>query len=179
MFTPTAGQCATTQTLNVTVTVTPAPTATSPQDFPAGATLASLTVNGTGIIWYDSSAAGNVLPATTPIVSGTTYYASQTVGGCESVQRVAIQAGTALKVDGFDNANFKYYPNPVNNILTVSYSEAITGLKLYNMVGQQLITKSVNANETQIDMSNLPAGSYLLEVSSGNKSKMVKLLKNQ
>lgn len=179
VFTPTAGQCATTQTLNVTVTVTPAPTATSPQDFPAGATLASLTVNGTGIIWYDSSAAGNVLPATTPIVSGTTYYASQTVGGCESIQRVAIQAGTALKVDGFDNANFKYYPNPVNNILTVSYSEAITGLKLYNMVGQQLITKSVNANETQIDMSHLPAGSYLLEVSSGNKSKMVKLLKNQ
>jgi hypothetical protein len=179
VFTPTAGQCATTQTLNVTVTVTPAPTATSPQDFPAGATLASLTVNGTGIIWYDSSTLGNVLPATTPIVSGTTYYASQTVGGCESIQRVAIQAGTALKVDGFDNANFKYYPNPVNNILTVSYSEAITGLKLYNMVGQQLITKSVNANETQIDMSHLPAGSYLLEVSSGNKSKMVKLLKNQ
>ena len=179
VFTPAAGQCATTQTLNVTVTVTPAPTATSPQDFPAGATLASLTVNGTGIIWYDSSAAGNVLPSTTPIVSGTTYYASQTVGGCESVQRVAIQAGTALGVIGFDNANFKYYPNPVNNILTVSYSEAITGLKLYNMVGQQLITKSVNANETQIDMSNLPAGSYLLEVSAGNKSKMVKLLKNQ
>lgn len=179
VFTPAVGQCATTQTLNVTVTVTPAPTATSPQDFPAGATLASLTVNGTGIIWYDSSTLGNVLPATTPIVSGTTYYASQTVGGCESIQRVAIQAGTALKVDGFDNANFKYYPNPVNNILTVSYSEAITGLKLYNMVGQQLITKSVNANETQIDMSHLPAGSYLLEVSSGNKSKMVKLLKNQ
>jgi hypothetical protein len=179
VFTPAVGQCATTQTLNVTVTVTPAPTATSPQDFPAGATLADLVVNGTGIIWYDSSTLGNVLPATTPIVSGTTYYASQTVGGCESVQRVAIQAGTALKVDGFDNANFKYYPNPVNNILTVSYSEAITGLKLYNMVGQQLITKSVNANETQIDMSHLPAGSYLLEVSSGNKSKMVKLLKNQ
>ncbi|PZQ86260.1 MAG: hypothetical protein DI548_07515 [Flavobacterium johnsoniae] len=42
-----------------------------------------------------------------------------------------------------------------------------------------MITKSVNANETQIDMSHLPAGSYLLEVSSGNKSKMVKLLKNQ
>jgi hypothetical protein len=84
-----------------------------------------------------------------------------------------------LKVDGFDNANFKYYPNPVNNILTVSYTEAITVLKLYNMVGQQLITKSVNSNETQIDMSHLPAGSYLLEVSVGSKSKMVKLIKNQ
>lgn len=179
VFTPTVGQCAATQTLNVTVTVTPAPTGTSPQDFPAGSTLASFAVTGTGIIWYDANALGNVLPSTTPIVSGTTYYASQTVGGCESVQRVAILAGTMLNVGGFDNANFKYYPNPVSNILTVSYSEAITGLKLYNMVGQQLITKSVNSNETQIDMSHLPAGSYLLEVSAGNKSKMVKLLKNQ
>ncbi|WP_447634929.1 Ig-like domain-containing protein [Flavobacterium microcysteis] len=179
VFTPTVGQCATTQTLSVTVTVTPAPTGTSPQDFPAGATLASFAVTGTGIIWYDSSSLGNVLPATTPIVSGTTYYASQTVGGCESIQRLPVQAGIPLNVGGFDNANFKYYPNPVNNILTVSYSEAITGLKLYNMVGQQLITKSVNANETQIDMSHLPAGSYLLEVSAGSKSKMVKLLKNQ
>lgn len=179
VFTPAVGQCATTQTLSVTVTVTPAPTGASPQDFPAGATLASFAVTGTGIIWYDSSTLGNVLPATTPLVSGTTYYASQTVGGCESVLRLPVQAGTMLNVGGFDNANFKYYPNPVNNILTVSYSEAITGLKLYNMVGQQLITKSVNANETQIDMSHLPAGSYLLEVSVGNKSKMVKLLKNQ
>ncbi|RKS25670.1 putative secreted protein (Por secretion system target) [Flavobacterium endophyticum] len=179
VFTPTTGQCATTQTLNVTVTTTPAPTGTSPQDFPAGATLASFTVNGTGIIWYTASSLGTVLPASTPIVAGTTYYASQTVGGCESVLRLPVQAGTMLKVDGFDNANFKYYPNPVNNILTVSYTEAITGLKLYNMVGQQLITKSVNSNETQIDMSHLPAGSYLLEVSVGSKSKMVKLIKNQ
>lgn len=179
VFTPSVGQCATTQTLNVTVTVTPAPTGASPQDFPAGATLASFTVNGTGIIWYSASSLGTVLPASTPIVAGTTYYASQTVGGCESVLRLPVQAGTMLKVDGFDNANFKYYPNPVNNVLTVSYTEAITGLKLYNMVGQQLITKSVNSNETQIDMSHLPAGSYLLEVSVGSKSKMVKLIKNQ
>lgn len=179
VFTPAVGQCATTQTLSVTVTVTPAPTGASPQDFPTGATLASFAVTGTGIVWYDSSTLGNILPATTPLVSGTTYYAAQTVGGCESVLRLPVQAGTMLNVGGFDNANFKYYPNPVNNILTVSYSEAITGLKLYNMVGQQLITKSVNANETQIDMSHLPAGSYLLEVSAGNKSKMVKLLKNQ
>ncbi|HEU4497580.1 MAG TPA: T9SS type A sorting domain-containing protein, partial [Flavobacterium sp.] len=76
-------------------------------------------------------------------------------------------------------ASFKYYPNPVGNILTVSYSEAITVLKLYNMVGQQLMIKSVNSNETQLDMSSLPAGSYLLEVAAGSKSKIVKLIKNK
>ncbi|RRJ90477.1 Ig-like domain-containing protein [Flavobacterium macacae] len=179
VFTPTAGQCATTQTLSVTVTTTAAPTGTSPQDYTTGNTLADFVVVGTGIIWYDAATGGNVLPSTTVLVSGVTYYASQTVGGCESPTRLPITAGNNLKVDGFGFKSLKYYPNPVNNVLTVSYSEEITGLKLYNMVGQELMNKKVSSTETQLDMSHLPAGSYLLEVSSGVQSKMVKLLKNQ
>ena len=179
VFTPTAGQCATTQTLSVTVTTTAAPTGTSPQDYTTGNTLADFAVVGTGIIWYDAPTNGNVLPVTTVLVSNVTYYASQTVDGCESPTRLPITAGVNLKVDDFGFKSLKYYPNPVNNILTVTYSEDITGLKLYNMVGQELMNKKVNSTETKLDMSHLPAGSYLLEVSSGAQSKMVKLLKNQ
>jgi hypothetical protein len=179
IFTPDAGQCAASQTLNVTVTVIPAPTGASPQDYTTGQTLQYLAVDGTGIIWYDAPAGGNVLPDTTPLVSGVVYYASQTASGCESPTRLAVEAGVNLKNDSFDLNTFKCYPNPVNDILTVSYSETVTGLKLYNMIGQLLIIKSVNSNETQFDMSSLPAGSYLLEVAVGNKSKMVKLFKNK
>ena len=178
VFTPSAGQCATTQTLTVTVNTTAAPTGTSPQDYTTGETLADFDVTGTGIVWYDAPTNGNVLPASTPLVSNVTYYASQTVNGCESPTRLAVTAGQNLKVDSVNFKSLKYYPNPVNNVLTVSYSQEITGLKLYNMVGQQLMVKKANATETQLDMSNIPAGSYLLEVSSGANSKTVKLLKN-
>ncbi|MFC6096817.1 T9SS type A sorting domain-containing protein [Flavobacterium qiangtangense] len=179
VFTPAAGQCATTQTLSVTVTTTAAPTGTSPQDYTTGDTLADFDVTGTGIIWYDAPNGGNVLPASTILVSNVTYYASQTVGGCESPTRLPVTAGVNLKVEGFGFESLKYYPNPVSNVLTVTYSEEITGLKLYNMVGQELMNKKVNSTETKLDMSHLPMGSYLLEVSSGAKSKMVKLIKNQ
>lgn len=176
--TASVGTCSNTASVSLNVTSTDAPTGTSPQDFTSGDTLADFTVVGTGIVWYDAATNGNILPATTVIVQGASYYAAQVVNGCESAERLLVVAGTDLKVDGFDNASFKYYPNPVSNILNVSYSEEISGLKLYNLVGQQLLVKKANATQTQIDMTQLPAGTYLLEVTSGTKVKTVKVIKN-
>lgn len=171
--------CTSSASVGVTVSSNPAPVAVSPQ---GGTTLANFVITpSTGITWYSSQAnalAGTgALPLSTPLVDGTVYYATHTAT-CVSLP-IAVTADTDLSSPSFNLNTLKYYPNPVNNILTVSYSESITGLKLFNMVGQQLMNKTVNSTETQLDMSNLPAGSYLLEVSVGSKSKMVKLLKNQ
>jgi len=71
---------------------TPAPTGLSPQTFceSQNATLNELAVAGTAIGFYDSLNNGNVLPASTLLQDGITYYATQTINGCESVQRLAI-----------------------------------------------------------------------------------------
>ncbi|MDR6966153.1 gliding motility-associated-like protein [Flavobacterium arsenatis] len=71
---------------------TPAPTGLSPQTFCANqnATLNELIVNGSSIQIYDSPINGNLLPTTTLLQDGFTYYLSQTLNGCESVQRLAI-----------------------------------------------------------------------------------------
>ena len=53
-------------------------------------TLANLQVTGDNIIWYDASTDGSVLPISTILADETTYYASQTVNGIESTERVAI-----------------------------------------------------------------------------------------
>lgn len=71
----------------VTLTVTPVPTA-APQSFCAGATVANLTATGEAgatFSWYAAASGGTALLATAN-VSGTTYYVSQTVGGCESTR---------------------------------------------------------------------------------------------
>ena len=68
----------------------PPPTATSPQKMCAisATDLSDLTVtvsSGAKKTWYDKPGAGRVvLPITTPLVNGTTYYVTQTVGSCES-----------------------------------------------------------------------------------------------
>lgn len=71
---------------------TPAPTGLSPQLFCASenATLNDLVVTGTSIQFYDSMNNGTVLPNSTLLQDGITYYVSQTVNGCESSQRFPI-----------------------------------------------------------------------------------------
>jgi gliding motility-associated-like protein len=76
----------------VTVTQNPsAPTGSAAQTFCSGSlpTVAFLTATGTGIKWYLSSEDGIALSSSTALATGT-YYASQTVSGCESSSRLAV-----------------------------------------------------------------------------------------
>jgi hypothetical protein len=90
----TVGTCESTSRFAVAVTVntTPAaPTGSATQSFCSGAspTVANLTATGTGIKWYSASSGGTALSTSTALSSGN-YYASQTVGGCESTARFAV-----------------------------------------------------------------------------------------
>jgi hypothetical protein len=55
-------------------------------------TVASLAATGQGIKWYAASAGGTALASTTTVLTGTTYYASQTIDGVESTSRFAVTA---------------------------------------------------------------------------------------
>jgi|GEM_PF-1236807 len=81
--------------VTVTITQTAAPTtALATQTFCeiAAAKISDLAVTGTNIKWYTAATGGTVLPITTPLVNNTVYYASQTLNGCESRNRLAITA---------------------------------------------------------------------------------------
>ncbi len=55
-------------------------------------TIANLVASGTGIKWYAASEGGSSLAASTVLVNGATYYASQTINGIESSARFAVTA---------------------------------------------------------------------------------------
>jgi hypothetical protein len=77
----------------------------------------------------------------------------------------------------FDMTQFSYYPNPVIDLLNVSYSQDMTNVKVFNMIGQQLLNKDVNATTTQIDMSGYANGAYFIQVSTENAMKTVRVIK--
>lgn len=89
----TIGTCesATRTALTVNINVTPVPTGDATQAFCSDSTVGNLIVTGNAIVWYDQAIGGNVVATTTPIVSGTTYYASQNIDGCEGITRLAVQ----------------------------------------------------------------------------------------
>lgn len=69
-----------------------APTGNSNQSFCStqNATLSNINITGTAINWYSSNSSITILPATTILVNGSSYYATQIVNGCESVNRLAV-----------------------------------------------------------------------------------------
>ncbi|SHK39476.1 DUF7948 domain-containing protein [Chryseobacterium polytrichastri] len=75
--------------IQITVNNTPRPIANATQDFCASAnpTLSNLVITGTSLTFY--SATGTILPNTTPLVHGQTYFVTQTLNACES-EKLAI-----------------------------------------------------------------------------------------
>ncbi|WP_298222996.1 T9SS type A sorting domain-containing protein [Flavobacterium sp.] len=82
-----------------------------------------------------------------------------------------------LATNTFDNAAFDYYPSPVKDVLTLSYNKNITSVAVFNLLGQEVMTKSTSANLSQIDMSNLAKGTYLVKVTADNQLKTIKVIK--
>ena len=80
-------QASTSQT--ITVINTPSPTGSSAQTFCSGATVADLIANGSSIAWYANSIGGAPL-SSSDVLGNEIYYASQTVNGCESINRLGV-----------------------------------------------------------------------------------------
>ncbi|MDB9912832.1 choice-of-anchor J domain-containing protein [Flavobacteriaceae bacterium] len=72
--------------------------------------------------------------------------------------------------------NFNHYIT--NNNLVMSASSSLENIELYNLLGQEVFSKSLsNTNET-INISSLDTGIYIAKVSIQGKSKSFKIVKN-
>ncbi len=162
--------------INIQNTATP--TAISSQTFCANQnpTLNIVEISGTTIKWYDSSSLGNILSDTTPLQDGKTYYATQTVNGCESPTRFGVTITLILNLpannyeelfcddlnDGTEtvnlssynssiisnttNYNFSYY-NSLSGAENETTSSKITNFTNYKLVlGDNKIYVRVNSN---------------------------------
>lgn len=77
----------------------------------------------------------------------------------------------------FDNSSFRYYPNPVKDILYLTYSKNIEKIQVINLLGQEVIAKSIDSTESQIDMSQFTSGTYFVKVTSDSQTQTIKVIK--
>jgi hypothetical protein len=84
---------------------------------------------------------------------------------------------TTLGTGDFDPSKLIVYPNPVEDILNVSFDQQITSVSIFNVLGQQVMARPLNANEVQIDVSNLRTGTYFVKVTAANKVQTLKVIK--
>ena len=82
-----------------------------------------------------------------------------------------------LGVDDFVTNNFSVYPNPVTDILNIRSSSTIDAIIVYDILGKLVLEATPNAISPSVNMSTLNSGSYLVKVTIGDASKIVKIIK--
>lgn len=166
--------------IDINLTSTPPPTGNTTQSFSQGATLANMQVTGQNIQWYlgvNKMASSSPLPLSTVLVNGTTYYASQKIGGYESATRLPVTAQVSLSNTQFELKGLTYAPNPVKTNLNIKCDEIIDEVSVYNLLGQLVNQTKVLNSELQVDLSSLKSGNYFVKVSSGSSSSTFKIIK--
>lgn len=98
------------------------------------------------------------------------------------------ESGTA---DGFDldyeashvgvtqheTGNLLVYPNPANDFVTITYTEPMESVELFNADGRMILSKTSDSEELRLSLRDLPAGFYMLTVHAGHQSFTRKLVK--
>lgn len=167
----------------VIVAFLPAPAApggNTTQQFEAGETVSDLQISvliGATIQWYVMGEGElEEVDMTEPLVDGETYYVTQTNEGCES-EPLAIVVDEILGTPTFSLKDLTVYPNPVVDVLTVSYNDTITEVSVINMLGQIVLSQKANTDKVEVNTSKLQNGSYILKVATAKGTATVKVVK--
>ncbi|MEZ4779611.1 MAG: T9SS type A sorting domain-containing protein [Flavobacteriaceae bacterium] len=109
-----------------------------------------------------------------PYVDGQSYYCFVlNTGGVTDIEFTEC----TLDVSSNTIEGFTFYPNPANDRLNLTSVEMIESVALYNILGQKVIDLDVNATNSQIDVSKLSVGAYIMKVSSNGQTGTYKVIK--
>lgn len=67
--------------------------------------------------------------------------------------------------------------NPVKNILSINSSTIIDDITVFDMNGRSVLSRDVNQDNPQIDITTLTTGKYILQVNGNNSSATTKFIK--
>lgn len=89
------------------------------------------------------------------------------------------QTPCSFSVDKSKLQGVHVYPNPISNVVNISLKtiNTPTTIKLMTVTGQHILSKAVTKLETQLNTENLASGVYFVEVTSGDKSSLTKVIK--
>lgn len=120
--------------------------------------------------------------------------------GCSNAQSLAIIGDTLFAGTGFhgiwkrglseliggindrnDNKGFTIYPNPASGIITIELQEVLSPVKctfsVFNVQGDMLIQKPLMDSITELDISGLEGGVYILKLTNNNYTVVKKFVK--
>lgn len=73
--------------------------------------------------------------------------------------------------------NLTLYPNPTTGLLNFRAQDAIENIRAYNLLGQEVLRSQPRVLNTQVNMTDLPTGVYIVKVQIGNQISTYKIVK--
>lgn len=70
----------------------------------------------------------------------------------------------ALSVDSFDINALSVYPIPTEGILNINYKSPLSSVKVYNLLGQELLEQQRATSRLQLDLSSFTSGVYIVKI---------------
>lgn len=111
----------------------------------------------------------NIPPANAIITIGSNIL------GCNS--QTEVQNQCLLGIANNSEQSFIIYPNPVKDMVTISHSEIISNVSVFNLMGQKVLDRNFEEITAKIDMSSLPNGTYLVKSKSDYQTCVSKIVK--
>ena len=124
--------------------------------------------------WYQNQCLPGVT-ATIPTVAGQAYYVF--VANHDGVTDIVIDGTNLGTEDNNTIEGFVYYPNPTQSTLNLRAQDNIESAVIYNMLGQKVFDQNVNATTSELNVSDLATGAYILQVSVNGQIGTYQILK--
>jgi hypothetical protein len=175
--------CGITGSVMKPVTVLPLPVAgviSGPSSVPVGSSI-TLSTTGTGGVW------SSVTPAfatvnTIGVVNGVgvgidtiKYKVTNNCGVATATKVVTVTAGRVINngtvAAGTEGDDITLYPNPTSGVINLDIpgSTGTNAVMVTDMSGKVVLTEFTNDGKISLDLSKLAAGSYHINVNTGNR----------
>ena len=99
-------------------------------------------------------------------------------GAGESYYFDDVKLNTNLSLQNFSNDKINIFPNPANDLITISSDNLIEAISLYNVLGQEVISSKPNNTQQTIDIAALNSGVYIVKTTIAGVTSSSRIVKN-
>jgi len=133
---------------------------------PAGATLGETRMRVKKVY-------GSTIPATMgdPCTDGGGLF-----GAYGQAEDYTVAVGS-LAVSDISKASISIYPNPVVDVLNITAASKVTAVSVYDMSGKNTANYKLNDNKSQVNLSKLAPGAYVVKITTETGVQTVKVIK--
>ncbi|MGM0650539.1 MAG: T9SS type A sorting domain-containing protein, partial [Bacteroidota bacterium] len=129
-----------------------------------------------GVNWLEGSYDGNT-QGTYPI-EGELILISGIANPDDLMAEVNVIVDEPSSITDNSHKNVKIFPTPASNLVNVEAQHMIKDIMLIDITGRTLMTKNINSKSSKINVSSLPDGYYMLNITTNKDNYTVKLIVN-